>query len=293
MDVLAFRRIVETGSLSRAAERLGVSKSIVSRRLSNLEAGLAAKLVTRGARGAQPTEVGQSYYARISDVFAGLEAANEMVAEAVSDIAGPLRMTAPVSFGIQYLAPALAAFAQRHKRVELDVSFEDRAVDLAGGGFDLGIRIGNLMDSSLVARKLGTMRRVLAGSPFYLAEHGRPRHPDDLARHKVLVYANAGVAERWRFLVEGEWEHVQVQGRLRADNGEMLREAACAGLGLVILPKFIAAPALDSGELEVLLPEYPLAEGGVFAVMPPGRAVTARVRGLVEFLAAWNGLDLS
>lgn len=285
-DVLAFLRIVETGSLSRAADRLGMSKSIVSRRLASLEANLGARLITRGARGAQPTEVGQAYYARAVNALAGLEAAHEMVAEAVSEIAGPLRLAAPLSFGVEHLAPALAAFVRQHPRVELDASFEDRPIDLVGGGFDLGIRIGNLADSALVARKLGTIARLVLASPAYLTEHGTPGHPRDLTRHQVLLYSNAGTAEQWRFKVDGVWEHVRVRGRLRADNGEMLREAACAGLGLVILPSFIARPALNDGRLSVVLAEFPLEPAGLYAVMPPGRATTARVRALMEFLAA-------
>jgi DNA-binding transcriptional LysR family regulator len=266
-DLLAFLRIVETGSLSRAAERLGLSKSIVSRRLSDLETCLSAKLVTRGARGAKATELGQAYYARAANILAGLEAANEMVAESVSEIAG-----------------VLAAFAQKYPKVELDVSFEDRAVDLVGGGFDLAIRIGNLTDSSLVARRLGSVHRALVGSPGYLAANGRPVKLHDLTRHKALFYANSGAAERWRFKVGDGWEHVAMQARMRADNGEMLRDAAIAGLGLAILPDFITDEAVAKGQLEILIPDHPIEPAGLYALMPPGRAVTARVRGLVTYL---------
>jgi DNA-binding transcriptional LysR family regulator len=283
-DLLAFLRIVETGSLSRAAERLGLSKSIVSRRLSDLETCLSAKLVTRGARGAKATELGQAYYARAANILAGLEAANEMVAESVSEIAGKLRISAPLSFGIQRLTGVLAAFAQKYPKVELDVSFEDRAVDLVGGGFDLAIRIGNLTDSSLVARRLGSVHRALVGSPGYLAANGRPVKLHDLTRHKALFYANSGAAERWRFKVGDGWEHVAMQARMRADNGEMLRDAAIAGLGLAILPDFITDEAVAKGQLEILEPDHPIEPAGLYALMPPGRAVTARVRGLVTYL---------
>jgi DNA-binding transcriptional LysR family regulator len=290
-DLLAFLRIVETGSLSRAAERLGLSKSIISRRLSDLEACLSAKLITRGARGAKPTELGLAYYAQAANVLAGLEAANEMVAASVSEIAGKLRITAPLSFGVLRLTKVLASFARTYPMVELDVSFDDKAVDLVGGGFDLAIRIGNPADSSLVARKLGTIHRVLVGSPDYLAVHGRPDQPRDLTRHKALLYANAGAAERWRFRMGEGWEHVAVRARLRTDNGEMLRDAAVAGLGLAILPDFIAGSAITSGNLEILLANHPIEPAGLYAVMPPGRAVTARVRGLVDYLAGPNGVS--
>ncbi|MDE2239754.1 MAG: LysR family transcriptional regulator [Rhodospirillales bacterium] len=288
-DLQVFLRVVETGSLSRAAERLNLSKSIVSRRLSNLETCLAARLITRGARGAQPTELGQAYYARAANILAGLEAANEMVATSVADIAGKLRITAPLSFGIRRLTGVFAAFAAAHPRVELDISFEDKPADLITGGYDLAVRIGNPTDSSLVARRVGSVERYLVGSPAYLAMHGRPIQPRDLSRHQALLYVNEGKAERWRFRQGESWEYVAMHTRLRSDNGEMLRDAAINGLGLAKLPDFIVDEAVLSGALEVLLPDYPLEGAGIFTMMPPGRAVTARVRGLIEFLIGPEG----
>ncbi len=288
-DVAAFLRVAETGSFAAAAGRLGLAKSIVSRRVARLEARLGARLLTRGNKGAQLSDVGQIYYARATRSIADLESAAEEVAVAISEIAGPIRLSAPLSFGIQHLAPALAAFGKLHRRIELDISFDDRAVDLVAGGYDLAVRLGNLPDSSLIARRLAPLRRVVLASPAYLAEHGRPGHPRDLARHAALLYANAGPAEQWRFRVAGRWEHFRVAGRLRADNGEMLREAACAGLGIVILPTFIASSAIASGALEIVLGAFPIEDGGLHAVMPPGRGTTARIRALVEFLAARFG----
>ena len=289
LDVLAFVRVAETGAFSRAAERMGMSKSILSRRVKRLEAQLGARLLTRSAQGAQPTDVGSAYYERAANILAELEAAEEVVAEAVTQIAGPIRMSAPLSFGVQYLAPALAEFAAAHERVELDISFDDRTVDLVAGGFDLAVRIGALPDSALVARRIAPVRKVPAASPAYLERRGRPLHPRDLAGHDILLYAN----EQWRFRVGKAWEHVRVRPRMRADNGEMLRAAAIAGLGICILPSFIAAPAFESGELVPLLTDYPTEEGGLHAVMPPGRATTARVRALVDFLAARFGPEPS
>lgn len=285
-DVLAFVRVAETGSFARAAERLGVSKSIVSRRVARLESDLGARLLTRTTQGAQPTDVGNSYYARLSAVLVELEAAHEAVAEAVSEIAGPIRVAAPVTFGIRYLAPLVPEFMRLHPRVELDLSFDDRTVDLVGGGFDLGVRIrAALPDSTLVARRLAPVRIAVVASPAYLDAHGRPSHPRDLADHEALFYANAGTAEQWRFRIGGRLEQVRVRGRLRANSGEMIREAAIEGMGVAILPTFIASPALQSGQLELVLPDFPFEESSIFAVMPPGRAVTARVRALVDFLA--------
>jgi len=285
VDVLAFVRVVDTGSFARAAERMGLSKPVLSRRVARLEGQLGARLLTRGARGAQPTDIGQAYYARAAAILADLEAAQEVVAEAVTQVAGPIRLTAPLSFGISYLAPALADFAGLHPAVELDIEFEDRTVDLVGGGYDLAVRIGKLEDSSLVARRIAPVRKAVIASPAYLDAHGRPGRPADLAGHSVLLYGN----EQWRFRIGERWEAVRVQARMRANNGEMLRAAAEADLGICMLPSFIAAPAIEAGRVEVLLRDFPVEEGALHAVMPPGRAVTARVRALVDFLVARFG----
>jgi DNA-binding transcriptional LysR family regulator len=280
VDVLAFVRVVETGSFARAAERMGLSKPVLSRRVARLEERLGARLLTRTARGAQPTGVGQAYYERAAAILADLEAAQEVVAEAVTQVAGPIRLSAPLSFGISYLAPALADFARLHPAVELDIEFEDRAVDLVGGGYDLAVRIGRLADSALVARRIAPVRKCVIASPAYLDARGRPGRPADLAGHDILVYGN----EQWRFRVGARWEAIRVHARMRTNNGEMLRAAAQAGLGLCMLPSFIAAPAIEDGSVEVILQGFGLEEGALHAVMPPGRAVTARVRALVDFL---------
>jgi DNA-binding transcriptional LysR family regulator len=289
LDVLAFVRVAETGAFARAAERMGMSKSILSRRVARLEQQLGAKLLTRTASGAQPTVIGDAYYARAANILADLESAREVVADAVTQIAGPIRIAGPLSFGTEHLAPALAEFAAMHPRVELDISFDDRTVDLVAGGFDVAIRLGNLEDSALIARRIAPLRRVLLASPSYLDARGRPEHPRDLNRHDLLIYANAGKGEQWRFRTEKGWEHIRVRPRLRTDNGDMLREAAVAGLGICILPSFIAAPAIESGAGEVILRDFPLEEGAVHVVMPPGRAITARVRAMVDFLASRFG----
>ncbi|HWT12326.1 MAG TPA: LysR family transcriptional regulator [Allosphingosinicella sp.] len=289
VDVLAFVRVAETGSFARAAERMGLSKPVLSRRVARLEEQLGARLLTRTARGALPTDIGHAYYARAANILADLDAAQEVVADAVTQVAGPIRLSAPLSFGIEHLAPALADFARLHPKVELDVEFEDRHVDLAGGGYDLAVRIGSLADSSLVARRIAPVRKLVVGSPDYFERHGRPRKPSDLGAHRILYYAH----EQWRFRVGGRWETVRGPARMRANNGELLRAAAEAGLGICILPSFIASPGLADATLEVVLRDYPLEEGALHAVMPPGRATTARVRALVDFLVQRFGPEPS
>lgn len=293
VDVLAFVRVAETGSFARAAERMGLSKPVVSRRVARLEEQLGARLLTRTARGAHPTDIGAAYHARAANILAELEAAQEVVAEAVTQVAGPIRIAAPFSFGARYLGPVLVDFARLHPKVELDVSLEDRTVDLVGGGFDLAVRIGRLKDSALIARKLAPIRAVVVASPAYLAEHGRPQRPAELADHDLLFYANVGASEQWRFRVGKSWETVRGRSRFRADNGDLLCAAAAAGLGVVVLPSFIASDSIASGEVEVILRDYPLEEAGLHAVMPPGRATTARVRALVDFLAGRFGPEPS
>jgi DNA-binding transcriptional LysR family regulator len=246
VDVLSFVRVAETGSFARAAERMGLSKPVLSRRVARLEEQLGARLLTRSARGAQPTEIGQAYYARAANILAELDAAEEVVAEAVTQIAGPVRLTAPLTFGVAHLAPALAEFALEYPRVELDVEFEDRTVDLAGGGYDMAIRIGRLQDSSLIARRIAPVRKHVIGSPAYFEAHGRPERPADLAQHRILLYAHA----QWRFEVNGRWETVRTSPALRSNNGDMLLAAAEKGLGLALLPSFIAAPALERRTIE-------------------------------------------
>ncbi|MDB5670744.1 MAG: LysR family transcriptional regulator [Alphaproteobacteria bacterium] len=289
LDVVAFVRVVETGAFSRAAERTGMAKSILSRRVARLEESLGARLLTRSAQGAQPTDVGQAYYERASLILAQLDAAQEVVAEAVTQIAGPIRLSGPLSFGVQHLSPALADFAAANPKVELDVSFDDRTVDLIAGGFDLAVRIGTLKDSSLIARRIAPVRKVAVASAGYLERRGTPQRPRDIADHDLLLYGN----EAWRFRVGNRWETVRGHTRMRADNGDLLRKVAEAGLGICLLPSFIAAPALESGALIPLLRDFPLEEGGLHIVMPPGRATTARVRALVDFLAARFGPEPS
>lgn len=292
-DVSAFAAVVETGSFVRAAERIGVSKSIVSRRVARLERRLGARLLTRSAKGAQATDVGAIYFARVGEAIAGLEAAREAVAIAVSEVAGAIRLSAPYSFGVRHLAPVLVEFAKTYPRVELDISLDDRRVDLVGEGFDLAVRIGVLADSSLIARKLAPIRRVVVASPAYLKQHGRPRKPGDLSRHALLLYTNVRPSDDWCFRSAGRKVSVRGNSRLRTNSDKMLLATAEAGLGVAILPTFFVSDSLVRGTLELVLADHPLDESGLFAVMPPGRGATARVRALVEFLACAFGPEPS
>lgn len=284
-DVQAFFLVADTGSVVRAAERLGTSKSKVSRQVSRLEEALNARLLTRNVRGAQLTDAGRLYYERAKAAMCELESAGEAVAASVSDIAGPIRLTGPLSFGVTHLADALAEFAASHPRIAFDISFSDKRIDLVREGFDIAIRIGKLQDSSLIGRRLGRVHGVTVASRAYLEAMGRPKTPEDLTHHHGLIYANANPTAEWTYLQQGREMSVRPPQRLRADSGDMLLKAAIAGLGVARLPAFIAADAIQSGLVEALLTDFQVGQSDVHAVMPPALAGTARIRALVDFLA--------
>jgi DNA-binding transcriptional LysR family regulator len=287
-DILAFTRVVELESYTKAARRLGISKSMVSRRVARLEAKLGTRLLVRSTRGLAPTEAGRAFAERAAHALAELEEAEAAVAEGEREPFGALRLAAPLSFGIMHLGPALAEFAQRYPRISIDVSFSDRFVDIVEDGFDAAIRIGVLKDSSLIGRKLSPIRALLAASPDYLARHARPATPRDLLQHRCLSYSGPGSEEQWRFRVGGRWLAIKPAGPFRADNGEALRDAAAAGLGIIALPSFILSPALESGALEPILTDFALPERGLYVLRHAG-SPPLRLRLLIDFLAARFG----
>lgn len=287
-DVLAFVRVVETGGFSRAAERMGLSKSIVSRRVARLEADLGVRLLNRTTRGIAPTEAGLEFKTRCVEILNELEAAREAVACRERDIAGTLRLAVPLSFGIARLAPAIAAFAEKYPRVAVDLSVSDRFVDLVAEGFDAAIRIGVLADTSLMSRRLGAMQTIVVASPAYLASHAAPERPQALAKHDCLIYSG-GSRETWQFRVNRKWQSIRPQGRFRADNGEVLRAAVLAGLGITALPDFLVADFVARGALVQILKDYPMPEAGIHLLRPAGGEASARLTALADQLAEWFG----
>lgn len=279
----AFVEVVESGGFNRAARRLGISKSIVSRRISRLEADLGTRLLSRTTRGISPTEAGLELKARGERILAELEEAREAVAQQAGGVVGRLRLAAPLSFGVRHLAPVLAEMAQRHPRLELDVSYSDRIVDLIGERFDAAIRIGTLQDSSLVARRIAPVRSVLVASPDYLARNDRPTTPADLARHECLIYTGRTVAE-WQFLSGKRPVSIRPAGRLRSDSGEAILQWAIAGLGIADGPSFLVSEAIQSGRLQPLLLDHARPEYGIYVVRPPGSYVPGKVRALIDTL---------
>lgn len=280
-----FVAVVEAGSFSAAAVRLDHAKSAVSRQVAALEAHLGAQLLNRTTRRLSLTEAGREFYERAQRILTDLAEAEQSVAAEQTALRGRLRLAAPLSFGLQHLAPALDEFLAQHPELVLDLDLDDRRVNLVEEGFDLALRIGELADSTLVARPLVPIRMVLCASPDYLRRHGTPQTPADLAFHAGLVYGNIPEAQQWRFLdAAGKSHSVKVPARLRANNGDVLVQAALAGLGVVVSPSFIAHRALAAGELVSLLPAYQAPGTTAYAVYPSRRHLPQRVRALIEFL---------
>ncbi|AWK88706.1 LysR family transcriptional regulator [Azospirillum thermophilum] len=284
-DMLAFIKVVDTKSFTAAAERLNLSKSVVSRRIGELENRLGARLLNRTTRKLSLTEVGQAFYERCTRILADLDEAEQAVADLHAAPRGRLRLNAPTSFGVRHLAPAIAEFLERYPDIEVDMDLNDRFVDLIDEGYDVAIRIGRLRDSTLVARRLAPVRRVVCASPAYLEKYGTPAVPEDLADHRCLIYTNTPAAEQWQFRVNGELRSVRVAGPMRSNNGDMLREAAMAGIGVLMTPTFICGEALSSGALKLVLAEFMYSDIAVNAVYPQNRHLSPKVRVFVDFLA--------
>lgn len=287
-DMRCFVEVVESGGFNRAATRLGLSKSVVSRRIAKMEADLGVRLLSRTTRGISSTEAGEEFKARSKRILAEFAEAREAVAQQGGQMVGRLRLSAPLSFGVRHVSPVLATMAERHPRLEIDVSFSDRLVDLIGERFDAAIRIGALQDSSLVARLIAPVRAFLVASPGYLARKGRPSAPADLLNHECLIYTGSIIAD-WKFRCGKRWTSVRPAGRLRSDNGEAIAQWALAGFGIANLPSFLVADEIESGALEPVLLDFPTPEFAVHVVRPPGASAPAKVRALIDSLVECFG----
>jgi DNA-binding transcriptional LysR family regulator len=284
-DMQMFVRIVETGSISAAAARLDVAKSAVSRRLAELESRLGAQLLHRTTRRLNLTDSGRAFFERAQTILADLGEAEAAVSQAHAALKGRLRVALPLSFGLLHLAPLIEEFMALHPDVEFDLDFNDRQIDLMQEGFDLAIRIANLPDSSLIARRLAPVRHVLSASPAYLAQRGTPSTPQDLQHHVCLAYSNLPNPGVWHYRTQdGVAGSVQVPVKLKANNGDFLCQAALAGHGLILHPTFYLRDALHRGALVAVLTDIAWPELNAYAVYPPTRHLSSRVRALVDFL---------
>lgn len=285
-EMAAFVEVVDKGGFTEASRRLGLSKSAVSKAVAALEARLAVRLLTRTTRRVTPTELGLAYYDRARLVLAGAEEADSLVTAMQATPKGLLRLSAPVAFGVGQVAPALADFLEAYPVVEVQMQLEDRFVDLIAEGFDLAIRIGALVDSSLRVRRLAETRCVLVASPGYLKRHGTPRGIDDLGGHRLLHTSHLASANFWRLRApSGDERQVRVGAGLTVNNGEALMKAAEAGAGIAMVPDFMIGDALAASRLVEVLPGRPADILGVHAVYPQGRFQQPKLRAFVDFLA--------
>jgi DNA-binding transcriptional LysR family regulator len=279
-----FARVVETGSFVAAAERLGISRAAASKHVLRLEERLGARLLNRTTRRVGLTEEGAAFYDRCARILAELEEAEHDLGAARREPRGTLRVNAPVSFGVLHLGAAIGSFAGRYPQVRIALALNDRVVDLVEEGFDVAVRIGRLPSSSLVARRICETGLVPVASPDYWGRHGKPATPEELRRHNCLVYTLQAGSD-WRFVGPHGSEHlVTVTGSISASNGDVLRAAALAGIGVALLPDFIAGPDVQSGALVAAFADYRAPVLGVHAVYPPTRHVPAKLRAFIDFL---------
>jgi len=289
-----FVAVLETGSFSRAAERLGTSSGQASKMVAGLESELGVRLIHRTTRALSATELGQAYLEGIRPLLEELDGLDAAMRDASGRASGRLRLSVPVSFGTHQVAPLLIDFAAAFPGIGLDVQFSDRLASLADDGFDAAIRVGRPADASLIARRLCDARVVLAASPAYLAAHGAPRAPAELAGHACIIDTNFREPALWRFRAPpgtegGGAAQVAVRGRLSFSNAESCLAAAVAGLGIARVPSFIAGPAFRRGEVRPVLGAFEDAPLGVHVLYPPGRHLARKVRVLVDFLVARLG----
>ena len=281
-----FAKVVQMKSFASAAAELNLSKATVSKAVSRLEARLRARLFNRTSRRLALTDAGRQLSVRAAHILAEGEAAETDAATQADAPRGLIRLTAPMSFGLLYVAPLLPEFLETYPDISIDFHLTDVMVDIVGGGFDAAIRVAALPDSSLVARTLCKMPRYLVGAPSYLAKHGSPKHPADLAQHRCIDYAYSVAPGSWQFTHrDGRSSSVRPSGPLRANNGEAMLPALVAGIGLSILPEFILREALADGRLEILLPDWSLPLGAVHWITPPGHLHPKRVEILGKFIA--------
>lgn len=292
-DIALFLRVLDLGSISAAARNLDISVAVASKRLQRLEHDLGVRLLHRTTRRLHPTPEGAALATQGRMLVEDLEALTTGLRQAGGEVSGTLRLSTSASFGRQYISPLLPEFLALHPALKISIDLDDQLLDLVSSGFDLAIRIGTLDDSSLVSRQLAINKRVLCASPEYVRRHGTPETPADLERHQcLLLVGSQGRQDVWRMSdAAGKEIAVRVNGRLESNLGEALRDAAVAGLGIALHSTWHICDDLRTGRLQVVLPEYSIADSGIYAVMPQRRLVPPRVRTFVEFLASRFGED--
>lgn len=287
-DLQTFVAVVEAGSFTAAAERLDTAKSAVSRRVSALEERLGVQLLRRTTRRLNLTDSGRSYYEHGARILADLDEAESAIAQEHGELRGVLRIALPLSFGLRHMCKPIAEFSRQHPHVEFDLDLNDRRVDLLEEGADVAIRIGHLADSSLIARRLFDARTVVCGSKAYLDKHGMPEKPEDLKDHRCLAYGNLADPGSWAWRdADGKGHKVKVNVAMTASSGDFLCAAAVEGLGIAMQPTFIAGESISRGDLVPVLTDFAWPVTPAWAVYPPTRHLSYRVREFIDFIAAY------
>ncbi|MFQ3229661.1 LysR family transcriptional regulator [Reinekea sp.] len=283
-DIQVFVRIVEAAGIGRAADQLNIAKSAVSRRLSDLEERLGTKLINRTTRRSSLTDAGRSYYQQALKVLDQVNEMNGDITASATNLTGTIRFAAPLSFGLLHLGPAIEEFSSIHPDLNIHIDFSDRQVDIIEEGFDVAFRIADLKDSSIQARKVFQSHHTLLASPAYLTKRGRPKLIGDLEHHDFLRYG-VGSSAHWALTdSEGREHKITLQSKISANNGDFLLQMAKSGLGIVMLPTFIAWQALKQGELEKVLPNYQIPSLNGYCLYPKNRFLPARARMFIDFL---------
>jgi DNA-binding transcriptional LysR family regulator len=284
-DFQAFAAIVDHGSLTAAARQLGRSLQSVSRSLAAVERDVGVELIRRTTRRSSPTDAGLAFHRRLTAALAEIDAAKLETSNRRAEATGLLRISGSSAFAPLYIVPALPDFLAAHPKVDLELDLSDGYVDLVGEGYDLAIRIGELPDSSLKSRRLANSRRVVFSTPSYFARHGKPRRPEDLARHECIIRTAAHDGGAWRFNVDGRVKIVKVAGRFRTSGALAANEAAVRGLGIANAPLWQVRSLIDRGDIELVLTRFEPPPIPIHAVWPATRVLPARTQLFVEFLA--------
>ena len=284
-EMEAFATVVDQGGFTDAAKKMGISKSAVSKHVSSLKTRLGARLLNRTTRRVSPTEIGLAYYDRARRVLNDAGEADALVTAMQSAPSGMLRVSVATDFGVNHLSPILGDFLHAYPDITVNMVLNNRYVELISEGFDMAIRVGELEDSSLRARKLTETTKRMIASPTYFQRHGRPERIDDLNDHKLLHYSNQAAGNVWKITApSGEKRQVRTAGSLTVNDGQSLLNAAIGGLGIAYLPSFLYADAMRQGLLEDAIPDLPVETQGIYAVYPPGRYTQPKVRAFIDFL---------
>lgn len=284
-----FVEVAKSEGFTAAAERLGLSRAQVSKSVMQLEAHLGTRLLNRTTRKVSLTEIGRIYYERCLTILSDIDEVEGIASQQTVKPHGTLNVSASTSFAVLHLSSAIPFYLKQYPKVHIALSLADRLVDVVAEGFDLVLRIAEMEDSSLIARKIAPCKRVFCASPEYLAQHGEPTQPKDLKNHQCLIYLNEPKPDVWTLHGSNGCESIKVQGPVSADNGDILKSSAISGLGICLLPTFIVGHDIAEGRLQQILPNYCPPEISIYAVFPSRRYLSAKVRTFIDFLSEYFG----